>query len=84
MTTQVSGPEVHEQVAPPGDAVTVYPVIVAPPFDPGAVHDTTTWVLPDAPTTLVGAPGTVAGVTATDGTEASPGPALLVAVTVNV
>ena len=31
------------QVAPPGEAVTVYDVIVLPPFDAGAVQDTGTW-----------------------------------------
>ena len=31
-----------EHVAPPGEAVTVYPVTTAPPFDAGATHDTVT------------------------------------------
>ena len=39
-TEQVSAPVV-EQVAPPGDAVTAYPVTVAPPFETGAVQETT-------------------------------------------
>jgi len=39
-------------------------VIVAPPLDAGAVQDTTIWVFPAVPVTAVGAPGTVAGVTA--------------------
>ena len=76
-----------EHVAPPGDAVTVYPVISAPPSSPGADHDTDTRPSPPTPNTDVGAPGTVTsgtGVTAADGDDAGPVPALFVAVTVNV
>ncbi|CAB4324248.1 unannotated protein [freshwater metagenome] len=51
-------------------------------MDDGAVHDTTVWVLPNAPETAVGAPGTVAGVTAEETAELQP--ALFVAFTVNV
>ena len=47
----------------PGDEVTVYPVIVAPPLLVGAVHDTVAWAAPETPTTEVGAPGTASGVT---------------------
>ena len=57
-------------VRPPGDDVTVYPVIALPPLDAGAVQVTVAWVLPAVATTLVGAPGTVAaavGVTEFDG-----------------
>ena len=36
----VSGPVDHEHWSPPGFEVTVYPVIVAPPFDAGASHET--------------------------------------------
>jgi hypothetical protein len=80
---------VHEVVAvehvnEPGEDVTVYPVIAAPPVDTGAVQDTTDWVLA-APVALtaVGAPGTVEGTTAAD-TEATPVPDAFVAVTLNV
>ena len=71
-------------VAPPGDAVTVYELIAAPPFETGAVQDTTD----DAFTALVaptevGAPGTVEGTTAAD-TAATPVPDAFVAVTLNV
>ena len=71
-------------VTPPGDAVTVYPVIGEPPLLTGAVHDTAAWAFPGVAVTAVGAPGTVFGVTATLGIEASELPAALAAVTVNV
>jgi hypothetical protein len=59
-------------------------VIAEPPVLEGAVHDTTTWVEPNTPETLVGTPGTVAGMTAADAVDAEPVPATFVAVTVNV
>ena len=68
----------------PGDDVTVYWVIAAPPFDAGAVHETSASVLPPVADTPVGAPGKVAGVTALEAVDAEPVPTLLVAVTVNV
>jgi hypothetical protein len=71
------------QVNEPGDEVTVYPVIALPPVD-GAVHDTTTWVLPNTPDTPVGAAGTVDGMIAVDAVDAEPVPTAFVAVTVNV
>ncbi len=78
------GPVVHEHVAPPGLAVTVYPVIVEPPSDAGAVHDTTLCAFaPLVPDTLVGRPGVVRGVTALDSLDALLVPAAFVAVTVN-
>jgi hypothetical protein len=59
--------------------------MAAPPFEAGAVHDTTDWVLAlDVAVTTVGAPGSVAGVAGADGDEAGLMPAELVAVTVNV
>ena len=70
------------QVNEPGEDVTLYPVIDEPPELDGALHDTVTCVLPDVPETAVGAPGTVAGVTAADTAELHP--AWLVAFTVNV
>jgi hypothetical protein len=57
-------------------------VIAEPPVDDGAVQDTTAWVLPETPDTAVGAPGTVAGVTADETAELQP--TLFVALTVNV
>jgi hypothetical protein len=59
-------------------------VIADPPLLAGAVNATDAWVLPGVATGEVGAPGTVAGVTAEDAAEADPVPALLVAVTVKV
>ncbi len=56
--------DVH--VAPPGLAVTVYPVTPPVPPDDGAVHETTTCVLPATPDTPVGAPDNTNGVTAAE------------------
>jgi hypothetical protein len=72
------------QVAPPGDAVTVYPVIDLPPLLAGAVHETAAEALPGVADTDVGAPGAVAGVTAELGADGALVPAVFVAVTVNV
>ena len=85
----VSPVTVHEvvavvQVKPPGDEVTVEPVIALPPLDTGAVQETSAEESPNTPDTPVGAPGTVAGVTAPEALDATPVPAALVAVTVNV
>jgi hypothetical protein len=71
-------------VRPPGEAVTVYPVIAEPPSLAGAVHDTAAWAFPAVPLTPVGAPGTVHGVTAAEAADAAEVPATFVAVTVNV
>lgn len=76
--------EVVEHAAPPGDAVTVYPMIVAPPLSRGALQETTADVLPRSAVTPVGIPGTVRGVTALDATDALLVPAAFAAVTVNV
>ncbi len=74
-----------EQVAPPGDAVAVYPVMAEPPVEAGAVQDTTDWVLAlDVAVTPVGAPGVVAGMAAAEAADAGPAPTLVEAVTVNV
>ena len=58
-------------------------MITAPPLD-GAVHETVADESPNAPTTPVGAPGTVEGTTAELAVEAAPVPDTFVAVTVNV
>ena len=70
---------------PPGDDVTVYPVMGEPPLEAGAVQATEA-VPPPEPVAvpMVGAPGTVAGVADAEAAEAGPVPAALVAVTVNV
>jgi hypothetical protein len=49
-----------EQVKPPGDEVTVYPVMGDPPFDAGALHDTVAEESPESPATELGAAGTEA------------------------
>ena len=68
----------------PGLDVTVYPVITLPPVLDGATKATLAVAFPAVATTLVGAPGTVAGVTAADAAEATELPTPLVATTVNV
>ena len=70
-------------VAPPGLAVTVYEVMALPPV-PGAVKVTEACALPAVAVPMVGAPGTVAGVTLLDAADAAPVPTLFVAVTVKV
>ena len=82
---QDRAPVVHEHDAPPELAVTVYPVIVKPPSDTGALHDTTLCPFaPLVPETLVGTPDNVYGVAALDALDALLVPAAFVAVTVNV
>jgi hypothetical protein len=57
----------------------------APPFETGAVHETTDLALAlEVATTAVGAPGSVAGVAGAEGAEEALVPAALVAVTVKV
>jgi hypothetical protein len=81
-TVQVS--EEVVQVLPPGLAVTVYPRIGRPPVAIGAFHTTNAPLAPEVAVTLVGAPGTAAGVADAEGAEAAPLPAPFVAVTVKV
>ena len=52
-------------VMPPGLDVTVYPVITLPPVLDGATKATLAEAFPAVATTLVGAPGTVAGAVVT-------------------
>ena len=59
-------------------------MIALPPLLLGAVKLTVACALPRVAVTPVGAPGTVAGVTALDGDEAAPAPTALLAVTVKV
>src|ERR1700676_358162 len=56
VTVQVVVPAV-EQLAPPCEAVTVYPVMWEPPSETGAVHDTTALPLPGVAVSAVGGPG---------------------------
>ncbi len=76
--------EVVEQVAPPGEAVTVYSVIVAPPSSKGVIQEITADVLPRTAATPVGALGALHVETALEAEEADPVPAAFVAETVNV
>ena len=55
-----------------------------PPLDTGATKATDTDVSPLVAMTLVGAPGTVTGVTADDAVLGEPEPTALAATTVNV
>jgi len=70
-------------VNPPGLEVTVNPVIADPPL-PFAVKATDAVALPGVAVPMVGATGTVAGVTAFDAAEAALVPTELVAVTLKV
>ena len=45
-------------VKPPGEDVTVYPVMVPPPLEAGGLNATLACALPAVATALVGAPGT--------------------------
>ena len=71
-------------VKPPGEDVTVYPVMALPPSEADAVNATLAWAFPAVATGLVGAPGTILGITAPDGDEATEFPAALIATTVKV
>jgi hypothetical protein len=71
-------------VMPEGDEVAVKSVIAEPPLEPGGVNVTVACALPAVAAPIVGAPGTVAGVTLFDAAEGNPAPAMFVAVTVNV
>ncbi len=84
LMVQESAPDDNPQVRPPGLAVAVYAVIVDPPLLTGASHDTTTCPLPLEASILVGASGTVIGVTTLEASDGLDVPAVLVAVTVNV
>ncbi|HET7549055.1 MAG TPA: hypothetical protein VFJ86_14890 [Usitatibacter sp.] len=74
----------HDPVMPEGEEVAVYEVIGAPPSLAGAVKVTVAWALPAVAVPIVGAPGTVAGVTLFDAADAGPVPTAFVAVTVKV
>jgi hypothetical protein len=68
----------------PGLDVTVYIVIALPPSLAGATNATLAEVFPAVATTPVGAPGTVAGVTADEAADATELPTAVVAITVKV
>ena len=59
-------------------------MMALPPLLAGAVKLTVTCALPDIAAPIIGAPGTVAGVTLFEAAEAAPLPTALVALTVHV
>jgi hypothetical protein len=83
VTEQVSAPVVV-QVFEPGDEVTVYPPMAAPPFD-AAVQEITEVVFRfDDASTAVGAPGTVEGIATAEADDSVRVPLAFVAATVKV
>jgi hypothetical protein len=74
----------HVPVIPDGDEVAVNCVMGDPPLLAGALNVTVAWALPAVAAPIVGAPGTVVGVTLLDAADAVPTPTPFVAVTVNV
>jgi hypothetical protein len=72
------------QVNPPGDEVTVYEVISAPPLLLGAVNVTTALVFPATALTEVTNVGFVAGITEFDGADGAVTPELFCATAVKV
>jgi hypothetical protein len=58
--------------------------MASPPFEAGAVQATATCVSPRVAAPIVGAPGTVAGVTDADAVDDEPVPPALIAATLNV
>jgi hypothetical protein len=81
LTVQLVEPTGTLHVAPPGEAVTVYPVIAVPPLSVGGVKETRALALLSVAVTDVGDPGTVAGVAVTDAVEDSESPTPFVAIT---
>ena len=79
----VRGEEPPVAVCPPLE-VTVYEVIVEPPLLTGALNVIVASPFPRVAVPIVGAPGVVAGTIELVVAEATPVPAELVAVTVNV
>ena len=81
----VIGEDVPVAVMPPGEEVTVYPVIADPPVFVGAVKLTVALPLLPLAEIPVGAPGALAAsVTAEEAPDAVPAPMAFVAATVNV
>jgi hypothetical protein len=80
----VIGDEPPLAVNPPGLEVTVYEVIVEPPLNPGAENVIVASPFPRVAVPIIGASGTVAGVTELLAEDADPVPTSFVAVTVKV
>ena len=84
-TVHDSGPEVHVQVLPPGDEVTVKLVTADPPLDPGADQETSDEVSDlQVAETDVGCCGTVEGVAVDEATDDAESPLKFDATTVKV
>jgi hypothetical protein len=73
-----------EPVSPPGLEVTVYPVMAEPPSLVGPLNVTDACAFPAVAIPIVGAPGTVEGITEFEAALAGPVPMEFVAVTVKV
>lgn len=84
LTVAVVAPAAALATMPLGVDVMVKPVMTEPPLTAGAVHATTAVVSPGVALTLVGASGTVIGVTGFDAADGVPPPTPLIAATVNV
>jgi hypothetical protein len=82
VTTSGDAPPVA--VKPPVFELTVYDVIAEPPLLAGGVNDTVAWPLPATALMLVGASGTVAGVTRFEALDGLLVPRAFVAVTVKL
>ena len=80
----VNGDDPPVAVNPPGLEVTVYEVIADPPFETGALKVIVACPFPRVAVPIVGASGTVAGVTELLAPDAVLVPTEFVAVTVNV
>ena len=70
----VSGLVVPVADKPPGLESTVYNVIGWPPFDAGGVKVTVACPVPAVAVPIVGASGTVAGITLLEGADGNPVP----------
>jgi hypothetical protein len=84
VTMQVRAPVVVHGTPPIPEGVTVYRVMGWPPLLAGAVQATDAVAAPGDALTLLGCPGTVAGMTVLDAIEGRLGPEAFVAVTMNV
>ena len=68
----------------PGDEVTVYLVIAAPPLEADAVHDIFAEAFAITPVTFVGGAASVIGMTALEGADATELPAAFIATALKV
>ena len=83
MTQVVDGAATVHWV-PPGEAVTVKLLTGGPRFSSDGVHETVALASPATAVTLVGWPGSGAGVTGADGCDSGPAPTALIARTATV